>query len=275
LERVNDKAGQSQGFGHIGNRFGISGDACRRCSAKGKGPQRYRPGDVRYGQPIRPVAQCVKRKEAVLRIDLIVPFAEKDAAKALGARFDPGTKCWYVPDGANPAPFEKWMPRPPVVNLRSPDGFHLARVGDICWSCKKPTYVYAIYFPIQPAMIDGHEVIDGEVEEIPAHAHHGPGFMSGATWIGDAAADAIAEHAPLLRLDNSSTAKSRYYMNHCMCCGAKLGDFDLFSEPGSGFFPVEDKHAAAIQLKSVPVMLEAEMSGYHSVELPEPGKARW
>lgn len=210
-----------------------------------------------------------------MRIDLIVPFTEKDAAKALGARFDPTAKCWYIPDGANPTPFEKWMPRLPVVNLRSPHGFHLARVGDMCWSCSKPTYVYAIYFSTQPAMIEGHEVVGGEVEEIPSHSHYGPGFMSGATWISDSAATAIAMHAPLLRLDNSSTAKSRYFMNHCMCCGAKLGDFDLFNEPGSSFHPTEDQHAAIIELKFIPAALEAEMGGYHSVELPEPGKAFW
>jgi len=33
------------------------------------------------------------------RIDLQVPFAEKDAAKHLGARWDSQNTTWYVPDG--------------------------------------------------------------------------------------------------------------------------------------------------------------------------------
>src|SRR5690606_34169023 len=35
---------------------------------------------------------------------LKVPFAEKDEAKALGARWSPAQKKWYVKEGADPAP---------------------------------------------------------------------------------------------------------------------------------------------------------------------------
>ncbi len=44
-------------------------------------------------------------------IFLTVPFAEKDQAKALGARWNAAQKKWYVPDGANSALFEKWHPQ--------------------------------------------------------------------------------------------------------------------------------------------------------------------
>ncbi|NEX59496.1 DUF5710 domain-containing protein [Noviherbaspirillum galbum] len=40
---------------------------------------------------------------------LAVPFAEKDAAKKLGARWNPDQKSWYVPPGLDLAPFERWM----------------------------------------------------------------------------------------------------------------------------------------------------------------------
>ncbi len=39
---------------------------------------------------------------------LKVPYAEKDQAKALGARWNAQRKAWYVPDGADAAPFEQW-----------------------------------------------------------------------------------------------------------------------------------------------------------------------
>ena len=39
---------------------------------------------------------------------LNVSYAEKDAAKALGARWDPANKKWYVPAGKNLALFVKW-----------------------------------------------------------------------------------------------------------------------------------------------------------------------
>jgi len=47
-----------------------------------------------------------------MRFDLKVPFAEKDAAKALGARWDAANKLWYVADKADMAPFAKWGPTP-------------------------------------------------------------------------------------------------------------------------------------------------------------------
>jgi hypothetical protein len=41
---------------------------------------------------------------------LNVPYAEKDDARALGARWNPTRKRWYVPDGVALAPFERWLP---------------------------------------------------------------------------------------------------------------------------------------------------------------------
>jgi len=45
-----------------------------------------------------------------MRINLVTPFAEKDAAKALGARWDGTKKLWYITDVADLAPFMRWIP---------------------------------------------------------------------------------------------------------------------------------------------------------------------
>jgi hypothetical protein len=47
-----------------------------------------------------------------MRFNLKVPFAEKDAAKQLGARWDTANKLWYVEGKADMAPFAKWSPTP-------------------------------------------------------------------------------------------------------------------------------------------------------------------
>lgn len=47
--------------------------------------------------------------DAVVMLE--VPFAQKDEAKALGARWDPEAVSWYVPAGLDPAPFQRWVPR--------------------------------------------------------------------------------------------------------------------------------------------------------------------
>lgn len=40
---------------------------------------------------------------------LKVPYAEKDQAKALGARWNAERKAWYVPDGTDTAQFAQWL----------------------------------------------------------------------------------------------------------------------------------------------------------------------
>jgi len=42
-------------------------------------------------------------------IALKVPFNEKDQAKSLGARWNAEAKHWYVPQGIDATPFEKWF----------------------------------------------------------------------------------------------------------------------------------------------------------------------
>jgi hypothetical protein len=44
-----------------------------------------------------------------MRIDLKVPFAEKDTAKALGARWDAARRIWYVKDVSDLTPFLRWI----------------------------------------------------------------------------------------------------------------------------------------------------------------------
>lgn len=41
---------------------------------------------------------------------LVTAFSEKDQVKALGARWDPARRQWYVPDGRDLAPFATWLP---------------------------------------------------------------------------------------------------------------------------------------------------------------------
>lgn len=52
---------------------------------------------------------------ATTNIALKVPFNEKDQAKSLGARWNAESKHWYIPQGVDAAPFEKWF-----TNLSNP-----------------------------------------------------------------------------------------------------------------------------------------------------------
>lgn len=52
-------------------------------------------------------------------ICLQVPYAQKDAAKALGARWSQDKKTWYVPHGMLATSFERWMPAADLPALPS------------------------------------------------------------------------------------------------------------------------------------------------------------
>lgn len=39
---------------------------------------------------------------------LVVPFAQKDEVKALGARWDAAARKWYVPQGKDKDAFKRW-----------------------------------------------------------------------------------------------------------------------------------------------------------------------
>lgn len=53
-----------------------------------------------------------------VQLQLNVPFASKDQAKALGARWNPEGRCWYVPHGLDIQLFKRWWPE----GLEAPEG---------------------------------------------------------------------------------------------------------------------------------------------------------
>jgi hypothetical protein len=57
-----------------------------------------------------------------MRINLVTPFAAKDAVKALGARWDAAKKLWYIDDVADLTPFLRWIPNMEAAIENSTDG---------------------------------------------------------------------------------------------------------------------------------------------------------
>lgn len=49
-----------------------------------------------------------KVKKSEVETYIQIPYDDRDEAKALGARFDGNTKCWYIPKGTDPTKFTKW-----------------------------------------------------------------------------------------------------------------------------------------------------------------------
>jgi hypothetical protein len=47
-----------------------------------------------------------------MRVNLKVPFAEKELAKKLGTRWDAARKIWYIESQPDMTPFSRWSPTP-------------------------------------------------------------------------------------------------------------------------------------------------------------------
>lgn len=56
---------------------------------------------------VSPSASTNSKKPAITILN--VPYAEKDEAKKLGAKWDATRKKWYVPQGLNAEPFSRWV----------------------------------------------------------------------------------------------------------------------------------------------------------------------
>ena len=66
---------------------------------------------------------------AATNINLKVPFNEKDQAKSLGARWNAEAKLWYVPQGIDAAPFEKWLSSSPNLAPAQPSAKPVAQAN--------------------------------------------------------------------------------------------------------------------------------------------------
>ena len=193
------------------------------------------------------------------RTDLHVPYAEKDAAKALGARWDPASKVWYIPDGLDSIPFTRWLPQEVEIQIRS-QRYCIAEAVTSCWKCGQSTRVYGFVIP------SGHDVSEDAQADPPEKAVAGAeGYRADSTvprWINSnesvaiqfvryippAVVRRIQRLSPNYRVDYSRQAEESYWMNHCEHCGMKQGDFNLFCEPGGAFFPVTEEECSLITL---------------------------
>lgn len=180
------------------------------------------------------------------RVDLNVPFSEKDEAKKLGARWDASSKVWYVPEGTDPHAFERWLPNELDISIRA-KGYSIAQAEDACWKCGELTRVYSFLLP------PGHQTFEqGEDEDDDAwYEHDTSSIVSYVTDLLPTVATRIKSITRNYYLDFSKTTNSSYWMNHCEHCGIKQGDFAMHCEPGGAFFPMDEEAVANIKLERV------------------------
>jgi hypothetical protein len=172
------------------------------------------------------------------RIDLRVPFNQKDEARSLGARWDAHRKLWYVPEGVAAAPLAKWLPVRQTPTVRSDRYLLLVTTRD-CWRCNATTRVFGIALPEGYQRMHFYENDDPDDDTAQPGEYWRPGrkltVLSYVRHVADSVAQRLQVLAPRYRIDFSQTTGSFYWMNHCEHCDAKLGDNETFHESGVGF----------------------------------------
>ncbi len=141
-----------------------------------------------------------------------VPFAEKDRAKSLGAKWNSEIKKWYIPEGIEKEKFSEWMEDFRVLN----PPIYLASSSTNCWKCSQKTPVFCLAYRASKKS-DGYVTFVSFLGYVPNDLHH-----------------IFKEKAPTYYLAYTKQSDSSYYVNHCKC-GAKLGDFFLHEEPDGPF----------------------------------------
>ena len=80
---------------------------------------------------------------------LNVPYAEKDTAKSLGAKWDPAKKKWYAPANTELSSFSKWQTES-VSNVRkakTESAANSALLGTITYAKDKGFIAYSDELP--------------------------------------------------------------------------------------------------------------------------------
>lgn len=191
------------------------------------------------------------------RMDLNVPYAEKDEAKALGARWDPQKKTWYIPEGVEIGMLKKWLPPPvhaglehkPEFRIRSPF-YYIAESLSHCWKCSARSPVFSFILPEEHEEFRFFEDEDFKVSydmgEWQTHGYRGT--VSNVRDMSTQVTSQIRRFTQDFKLAYSRAAGTGYFMNHCQHCTAKLGDFFMHCEPGGAFFPTSPEQASKITL---------------------------
>lgn len=172
------------------------------------------------------------------RHHLDVPYEEKDQAKRFGARWDPDSRRWYAPDGADLEGLARWDPS---ARAETRPYVYVVFGHRECFRCHEQVPVVAIGVPYSSeTLFAGCEGADSlslepRVDCLPAAIREYLEANSG------------------YRVACSQTMGDTSLMNTCLSCGAMQGDHFLFDEPSGPFRINGAKDLESLTFVKVPV----------------------
>lgn len=187
-----------------------------------------------------------------IRLYLNVPYAEKDEAKALGAKWDAAIKKWYTDtDPENYVKFAKWILKDTDEAVIAQEYLYIIEGRQQCWKCRHSTRVIGL----------------GIGQFITLYDDDGPRYSVNDV-LRLAWTDCEEDIPPRLlryikqnysaKTGYSKTLKSQCFANHCDHCGSLQGNWFLFNEPSSPLSSCAEgnelkERLRALKIKMIPI----------------------
>lgn len=174
-----------------------------------------------------------------MKLYLNVPYAEKDEAKALGAKWNAKVKKWYIdvqPDEY--VKFSKWILKDTDDAIIATEYIFVVESKQRCWKCGNTTTVIGLGIG---EFVHIYEEADAPQYEI-IEEYFDSGEELHLAWV---SSEEDIPPALLSYLKQNYSVKTGYsktiggkcFANHCECCGALQGNWFLFNEPDSVLSP--------------------------------------
>lgn len=139
----------------------------------------------------------------------------------MGARWDGETRCWYLPAGIDLAPFARWLPTEPTVDLDAPGPrltIWVVGLPERCYRCDQFTVSVVGLLPE-----DG-----GEGELLTTDVTNQLAMAVARALLPEELR--TAARVGVIRSRFSKTLGESYLSNGGVACDALQGDFPLFHE---------------------------------------------
>lgn len=173
---------------------------------------------------------------------LNIPYKEKNEAKALGARWNPNRKQWYVPNKQDYHKFSPWIiNKNYLFTTVLCDHFYIVERNFQCIKCKEFTPVIAFGF-------ENYWIFEEDLQ--PLYWDYGVTITAYYDFIPQKVLD-FAQSKWNLRLRYSQFGNCKYVGNRCKHCNRLQGNYLLFQEYGSPFFITSIEDAEDLTLYKI------------------------
>ncbi len=213
---------------------------------------------------------------------LEVDYDIKDKVKALGARWNPEIKKWYVEKKEDYIKFAQYILKDTTDAIIVKDYIYLVVTKRICWKCKKETDVIALCIPNRIEFINKplYRWKNGEFYEESQKYNYKKFNFSEREYeiknvlsydiiclgnISKKILDSIKDKYNY-KLKYSHTTQSKDYANCCKHCDSLQGDFFLLAEIDSPFHVTGKETAKKLTFIKYTLKNDFIVSGYTSMK---------